>query len=88
MLFVANNGSNNVSMMDIDNRKTLAAVPAGNGPVKLALSPDGSYLLAANSHSNDVTVIRTAARALLTVIPVGRGPADIVTMIAPDAKRK
>ena len=88
MLYVANNGSNNVSMIDIDNRKTLAAVPAGNGPVKLALSTDGGYLLAANSRSNDVTVIRTAAHALLTVVPVGRGPSDILVINAPDSKRK
>ena len=77
---MANAGSDSVSLLDIENRKVLAAVQVGKSPTKLALTADEQYLLVLNSQSNDVAFIRTAQRSLFTMVPVGRGPVDVATV--------
>jgi YVTN family beta-propeller protein len=88
MLYVANSGANTVSAINIEQRRTLAAVPVGDGPHKVALTPDGQYVLVLNRRSGDMAVIRRRIveggrekiRPLFTMIPVGSQPVDVVVV--------
>jgi YVTN family beta-propeller protein len=79
---VANSGSDNITAIDIENRKVLAAVPAGSGPFRMALTSDERLLLVLNSRSQDVAIIRVAPPiSLFTLLPSGLGPADIALKV-------
>jgi YVTN family beta-propeller protein len=88
MLYVANSAANTVSAINIEQRRTLAAVPVGDGPHKVALTPDGQYVLVLNRRSGDMAVIRRRIveggrekiRPLFTMIPVGSQPADLAVV--------
>ena len=84
-LYVANSGSNDVSVFSLDaGDGTLVQVigspfAAGTSPAALAVSPSGSYLYCANLGSNDVTVFNVKLGALTKVatVPVGTQPTSI-----------
>lgn len=70
--YIANSGSNSVSIVDLKDRRELAQVAAGSGPSGARLSPDGKSLVAADRAGNSVTVLdpRTGgARAVFTGCP-------------------
>jgi YVTN family beta-propeller protein len=81
-LFVANPRSNNVTILDIETHKVMAAAPAGAEPGHITITPDNQYALVLNRGSGDMAVIRIAAVAarrsksapLFTMIPVGSKP--------------
>src|SRR5207245_11813234 len=85
-LFVANAGSDSVSVIDLDSRRlvrTLPAAPAGTllgaSPVALALSRDGHRLYVADAGLNAVAVLDPEAVAPLKgLIPTGWYPAALV----------
>jgi YVTN family beta-propeller protein len=54
--YVANSGSNTVSVVDMSTTPptVVATVPVGTSPFGLALSPDGRRVYVANSASNTV----------------------------------
>jgi YVTN family beta-propeller protein len=91
-LFVANQGSGNLTVMDIVTGKIAATVAVGAEPRSIAVTPDNQYAMAVNSRSGDMAVIRvdafssasfssklkTAPTALLfTLIPVGSKPVAV-----------
>ncbi|MBI4874623.1 MAG: hypothetical protein HY822_08320 [Acidobacteria bacterium] len=84
-LFVANPASNNVTILDIETHKVLAAAPAGAEPGHIAITPDNQYALVLNRRSGDMAVIRIAAitakrtkdAPLFTMIPVGSKPVSV-----------
>jgi YVTN family beta-propeller protein len=67
--FIPNNGSGNVSVLEIGTRKVVATVAVGAWPVGVALNPAGTRAYVTNNGSNTVSVIDTAnfATANLTV---------------------
>jgi YVTN family beta-propeller protein len=81
-LFVANPESANVTVLDIDSRRVVAVVTAGEEPRHIAFTPDNQYALVLNRKSGDIAVIRiaslsgrrTRAAPLFTMIPVGSRP--------------
>ena len=78
-LFVANDGSDNVSVLVINpGTGALAPVPgspfatggsAGGFGISVAVTPDNKFLYAANGNSSNVTVFQVAANGALTPIP-------------------
>jgi len=86
LLFVANSAGNTVSVIGIDDRRTLASVPTGEEPHRVALTPDDRFALVLNRKSGDLAVIRTQAlllgrervRPLFTLVRVGSRPVDLV----------
>ena len=84
LLYVANQNANTVSAINIEDRRTLAAVPVGDRPHKVALTPDRQFALVLNWRSGDMAVIRRRMEAgketfrLFTMIPVGSQPVDLV----------
>jgi YVTN family beta-propeller protein len=81
-LFVANPASGQVTIVDIDTRRVIAAVTVGQGPRFITTTPDGQYALVLNRDSGDMAVIRlasvvsdrTKSAPLFTMIPVGSNP--------------
>ena len=74
--YVANNGSNNVSVIDtVTNTVVGTPIPVGNSPLGVAITPDGKHAYVANNGSNNVSVIDTATNTVVgTPIPVGDKP--------------
>ncbi|HTJ29983.1 MAG TPA: YncE family protein [Acidobacteriaceae bacterium] len=55
--YVANSGSNTVSVIDLTARREMEAVPVGNGPGEARIAPDGKSLVVSNRLDNSVTVL-------------------------------
>ena len=58
------------------------AVPVGDGPVGVAFSPDGTFVLVTNYYSGSVSRVRTSDGFVTATISVGRVPLGIA--ISPD----
>ena len=92
-LFVANAGSNSVSV--IDNSQVFETIKTsldpqalvGSTPDALALSPDGKRLYVANADNNDVAVVDISDRnesRVLGFIPTGWYPSSLA--VSPDGR--
>ena len=77
--YVANLGSNNVTVIDTATNTVVGApIAVGTAPVAIAVNPSGSRAYVTNYGSNSVTVIDTATNTVVGVaIAVGSGPAGI-----------
>jgi len=84
--YVADLGSNNVSVIDTASNIVVATVGVGNLPVAVAITPDGTRAYVTNKFSNTVSVIDTASNTLVaTVVGLGSGPSGVA--ITPDGTR-
>ena len=85
-LFVANPASGDVTILNIQTQRVMAAVAVGREPGHITITPDNQYALVLNRVSGDMAVIRLAsvianrARSapLFTMIPVGSRPVSAV----------
>ena len=55
--YVANGGSNTVSVIDTATKTVVATVGVGSVPDGIAVTPDGTHVYVANSSSDTVSVI-------------------------------
>jgi len=72
--YVANGGSNDVAVIDVQELRVVTFIPVGIRPWGLNITRDGKKLYVANGVSETVSVIDTASQKVLTTIPVGKGP--------------
>jgi len=72
--YVANGGSNDVAVIDIESKQVTTYVPVGKRPWGLAVTADGRKLYVANGVSDSVSVIDTATLKVIGTIPVGSRP--------------
>lgn len=82
--YVANKGSNTVSVIDNGN-KVGADITVGSAPWGVATSDRGyakGYVYVSNSNSNSVSVIDTATNTVATTIGLDAAPGDLV--VSPD----
>ena len=83
--YVANSGSNDVSMYTIDTTTgtltSIGPIAAGTGPTSVAVDPTGKFAYVANSGSNDVSMytIDTTTGTLTSIgtIDAGSSPTSI-----------
>ncbi len=81
-LYVANTGSNSVTVLDATSVtlgvtppiKTLATALVGSAPVSVAALPNGLNFYVANSGSNDVSVVSSSSFGVVGTVPVGQNP--------------
>ncbi len=92
ILYVANNGSNNVSGYSINATSgTLAAIPGSpfsnvSGPSAIGVSSNGFFAYVTNSRANNVTAFRVSTEgALLLVPPTAANPNPAAVDAAPSA---
>ncbi|GAC1660657.1 MAG: hypothetical protein NVS9B15_24500 [Acidobacteriaceae bacterium] len=89
-LVVANKGSNNVSLVDVDPSSLtylqVTNVTVGVAPVAVAVLPGSHRAIVANSGSNDVTVVDTLSnRVIVASVPVGPSPVSVSS--SPDGSK-
>ncbi|PWT76247.1 MAG: hypothetical protein C5B60_04315 [Chloroflexi bacterium] len=82
-LYVANNGSRSISVLDIgtdpaDPTVLVSTVPVAGYPHGLALTPDARYLIVANTYGDTLSVIDTGTNTVIGTIRAEKFPNDVV----------
>jgi YVTN family beta-propeller protein len=91
-VYMTNDFSGNVSVIDTASKTTLASVPVcGRGvsfclPVAIAVSPDGSTVYVANMYENSVVAIDSTTFAT-TQIPMPEPTSPAAVAVTPDGSR-
>jgi YVTN family beta-propeller protein len=75
--YVANGGSNTVSVIDTSNNTITAAIPVGKNPKAVAFSPTANIAYVTNYGENTVSVIDVTNNTVITTITVGNGPSAV-----------
>jgi YVTN family beta-propeller protein len=78
LLFVANPGSGDLTILDIDTRHLAASVHVGGNPGEVLITPDGEYALVLDAQSGNCSVVRiltvmdrkVKTKPLFTVFPM------------------
>ncbi|MGH9980320.1 MAG: YncE family protein, partial [Nitrososphaeraceae archaeon] len=76
-VYVANRGSDSVSVISGDSNTKIKDIPVGNRPVAIGINNFGDKVYVANFNSANISVISTATDTKLKDIPVGDNPSDI-----------
>ncbi|SEG05365.1 CARDB domain-containing protein [Paenibacillus sp. UNC499MF] len=76
-VYVANSGSNTVSVIDQTTNTVTATIPGFSNPQQLDATPDGQFVYVANLAASTVSVIGTATNTIVATIPVGGGPQGV-----------
>jgi len=84
-LYVANAGSNTVSIIRPNEGNSIHTVAVGANPQGIAISPNGARAYAANAGSGTVSVIDTASHALVHTISVETTPYSVA--VSPNGAR-
>ncbi|WSA81802.1 YncE family protein [Streptomyces sp. NBC_01799] len=82
--YVANLGSNNVSVIDAATNMVTATVTVGSIPFGVAITPDGLHAYVTNFGSGNVSVIATASNMVTATVTVGTQPNGVaISPISP-----
>jgi len=73
-VFVTNEKSDDVTVIDAATRKVLKTVPVGKRPRGVTVSPDGRRVYVSNSNSDTMSVIDAKSLAVLHTVPAGLDP--------------
>src|SRR5438552_2100802 len=73
-VFVTNEKSDDVTVIDAATRKVVTTIPVGKRPRGVAVSPDGRRVYVTNSNSDSLSVIDTKSLAVLRTVPAGLDP--------------
>jgi YVTN family beta-propeller protein len=76
-IFVANSGSNTVSIISDVNNAVVKTVTVGTSPTGLAYDSNKSEIFVTNHRSNSVSVISDISNSVIKTIPVGTSPNNI-----------
>jgi YVTN family beta-propeller protein len=82
--YVANFGSEDVSVIDTATKQVVGTIKVGGRPKGIAITPDGKTAYVANFGSEDVSVIDNATKQVIGTIKVGEETFAIA--ISPDGK--
>ncbi|MFF5487914.1 YncE family protein [Streptomyces virginiae] len=81
-VYVADLGSDDVSVISTRSRTVTETAAVGDGPNGLAVGPDGRSVHVSNFDSDSLSVIDTRTGRTFTV-PVGDGPTGVTTQAPP-----
>src|SRR5882757_9754183 len=73
-VYVANGGSNNVSVIDGLAFKVIATIPVGKNPSGIAANPKKNEIYVVNTESNNLSVIDAEKNIVVATIGVHRSP--------------
>src|SRR2546422_4850989 len=76
-VFVTNEKSDNVTVIDAATRKVIKSIPVGKRPRGVAVSPDGRRVYVTNSNSDTLSVIDARSLAVLSTVPAGGAPQGV-----------
>lgn len=74
LAYVANEGSNDVIVLEVATMAVLATIPVGTTPIQVNQRPDGRFLYTVNQDDNSISVIDTMTRAVVSQVAVGTRP--------------
>lgn len=77
--FITNQGSHDVSVVDLQQQAVVASVAVGKAPAGVAACSAQGRVYVSNPESRDISVIDIAQRKLLATWPAGSGPVGIAT---------
>ncbi len=83
--YVANAGSNTISVLDLKARREIAAIGAGEEPVQAEPSPDGKTVVVPNRRGNSVSLVDPAMRGVRAYFTGCPGASDAVVL--PDSSK-
>jgi YVTN family beta-propeller protein len=83
--YLANLGSNSVSVLSTLDNSVAAVIPVGNNPFAIAAAPDGSRVYTADANSSRLSVISVATNTVVDTIPLSFNPIGLA--IAGDGTR-
>lgn len=84
-LAVTTEGSGTLTLVDVGERKVVAAIPTGaRVSHQVAVTPDGRRAFVANIGSGSVTVVDLQAREAIRIIPTGQGAEGVA--VSPDGR--
>jgi YVTN family beta-propeller protein len=83
--FVTNQGSDNLTVVDLSTMTPVATVPIGGKPAGVAVSTDGARAYVTSPEGKYLSVIDTRERRVLRRIPLDGGPLGLA--VAPDGRR-
>jgi YVTN family beta-propeller protein len=86
-LFVANQRSGSISVIDTKSRQIAAEVSVGRKLAALALTPDGTRLLAVDEEAGELLVLRRHGLRLETPVPIKVNPGPVSVQVAADGSR-
>lgn len=73
-VFVSNEGSDTLSVIDARVLRKVADLKVGRTPNQVALSPSGAHLWVLDNADSTITVIDTSTLSVLRTLPAGRAP--------------
>jgi YVTN family beta-propeller protein len=73
-VYVTNNGSNKVSVIDTGTNSVVASITVENNPDGIAINPAGTRVYVANTESDSVSVIDTGTNQVMNTMKVGYKP--------------
>jgi YVTN family beta-propeller protein len=85
LAYVANSGSNTVSVVDLKARREVAQIGTGEQPVEARVSPDGKTVVVPNQGGNSVSLVDTATRRVRAIFEGCPGASDAVVL--PDSSK-
>ncbi len=76
-VFVANEGSNNVSVISDSSNRVVASIPVGVNPQDVAYDSGKGEVFVSNGGSNNVSVISDSSNTVVATVNVGSDPNDV-----------
>lgn len=76
-VYVANDNSQNVSVINSTREEVIASIPVGANPCGVAVDPENGDVYVANGGSGNVSVIDGATNSVITSVGVMGGPCSI-----------
>src|SRR5688500_12003340 len=73
-VFVTNEKSDDVTVIEAASGRVLATIPVGKRPRGVTASPDGRLIYVSNSNSDSVSVIDARSLAVVRTAPAGIDP--------------
>lgn len=76
-VYVANDASDNVSVIDTSTNTVIATITAPANSQEIAISPNGLFAYLTNENNATVSIINTSNNTITGTIPVGMGPTGV-----------
>ena len=77
-IYVANRGSNDLSVIDGAGNTVVATVAVGTGPYDVTVNPNTNRAVyVTNENTNNVSVIDGASNTVVATVPVGNAPSHV-----------
>src|SRR3546814_18143708 len=83
--YITNQGSNDVSVIDLQSDKVIATIPVGKSPVGVAVAPGFSRAFVSNVDGRSISVIDTSSHTVITELPINGSPVGLA--LSPDNSR-